>query len=178
VTIFTQLIVRGWDELVAGLEVLPARMAAENEIAMRESTLHVEGEIKSLTPRKTGRLFSAWGSQVTGFGFDTVGLVGNTVSYGPFVEENTSAHDIVANGNALMIPINPLAGSAGYSGSIFGGAKLAGGLRAHQQFILRKRVRHPGTTGKHMMREGARNAAPGVRSLFTQAMKRALSVVK
>jgi hypothetical protein len=163
------LVVRGLDELMIGLEAMPAIEAAENERAMQQATLLVEAEIKDLTPRKTGRLFSGWSGHVAGTGFESVGIVDNNVSYGPFVEEDVRPHDIVANGNALMIPM---------TGAGFGGGKLSGGARAGQQVAFFKRVRHPGSRGKHMARQGLENATPGILQLFQMAMQRVLSMGK
>lgn len=165
-----QLIVRGMDELLASLEVAPELMVAENEKAMGEAAFLAEAEIKNLTPRKTRRLFSGWGAHVNGFGMNTVAVVGNSVSYGPFVEEDTNAHDIVAHGNALMIPV---AGGGG-----FGGGKLSGGARAGQQVAFFKKVRHPGTKGQHMAARGLENAKAGILEIFNLAIQRVLATIK
>ena len=164
------LIVHGLDELLAGLDALPAQMAAENERAMNEAALLAEAEIKNLTPRKTGRLFSGWGAHVTGSGFEEVGIIDNNVSYGPFVEDDTGPHDIVAHGNALMIPVAKSGG--------FGGGRLSGAARSGQQVAFYAQVRHPGTRGKHMAAEGLKNAEPGILRIFQLAMQRVLDTVK
>ena len=145
-------------------------MAVANEDAMGQATALAEAEIKALTPRKTGRLFSGWGTETRGAGFEMVGIVGNEVSYARFVEESTNAHDIVAHGNALMIPVA--------AGGGFGGGRLSGKARAGQQVAFFKRVRHPGTQGKHMAAQGLENAKQGILRIFELAMERALSTVK
>ena len=92
--------------------------------------------------------------------------MGNNVNYAPFVEEDTSPHDIVANGNALMIPV---AGGGG-----FGGGKLSGAPRAGQQVAFFKKVRHPGTKGQHMAARGLENARTQIIEAFRVAIEFAL----
>jgi hypothetical protein len=166
-------------ELMAGFEALPVMLDGEVEAAMVKSIHLVQAEVVGLTPRRTGHLASSWQANVKGFGGDVVGILATRVKYAPWVEENTDAHDIVAHGNALMIPVNGAAGVAGsgvggqYGFSPFGGATLSGRLRAGQQFILRKKVRHPGTLGKHMARFGVGLAKPAVIAEFRAAVNRA-----
>lgn len=157
----------GLNELTAGMTVMPELMAAENEKAMVTATHIAEAEIKARTPRKTGRLFSAWTPQTTGTGFTTVGVVGDAVSYAPYVEEDTQPHDITAHGKALMIPV----GGAG-----FGGGRLSGSARAGQQVAFFRTVRHPGTKGKHMAKEGLAAARPAIVEAFNLAAQRAVKL--
>jgi hypothetical protein len=152
--------VDGLDGLMARLRVAPEKMALETDRAMHEAVLVVEGEVKALTPRKTGRLFSDWGTQTRGFGFEVVGLVANHVSYAPFVEFGTRPHEIVAHGDALVIPT--------------GGRALTGRALKGQPFIFRKKVRHPGTTGQHMAAKGLAVARGTVLDIFRRAAQRAL----
>ena len=157
--------VQGLNELVGGLGLLPEFMAVENQKAMVLATHVAEAEIKALTPRRTGRLQSAWTPTTLGVGFATVGIVGDVVSYAPFVEEGTGAHDITAHGNALMIPV----GSSG-----FGGGALSGRARAGQQVAFFKKVHHPGTRGRHMASRGLEAARPAIVALFSAAAQRAV----
>lgn len=157
--------VQGLNQLVGGFDVLPAYMAAENQKAMESATRVAEAEIKALTPRRTGRLQSAWAPDTIGTGFATIGIVGDPVGYAPYVEEDTAAHDITAHGNALMIPVG---------GSGFGGGTLSGRARAGQQVAFFKSVRHPGSRGKHMARRGLDAATPAIVALFSQAADRAI----
>lgn len=159
--------VQGLNELVGGFGVLPEVMAAENQKAMVIATHIAEAEIKALTPRKTGRLQSAWTPATLGVGFATVGVVGDVVSYAPFVEDDTAPHDITAHGTALMIPV----GSSG-----FGGGTLSGRARAGQQVAFFKRVRHPGSKGKHMASRGLEAARPEIIAAFSAAADRAIKL--
>jgi hypothetical protein len=152
--------VDGLDGLLERLNVAPEKMALETDRAMHEAVLVVEGEVKGLTPRKTGRLFSDWGSHTTGLGFQVVGLVSNHVSYAPFVEFGTRPHEIVAHGDALVIPM--------------GGRTLAGNATKGSPVMFRKKVRHPGTTGAHMATRGLTAARGTVLDIFRRAAQRAL----
>lgn len=145
-------------------------MAEEAGRAMSESALLAEAEIKALTKRRTGRLFSGWGERVTGTGFASVGVISNKVSYAEDVEEGTGPHDIVAHGQALMIPVA--------KGGGFGGGKLSGGARSGQQVAFFKRVRHPGSQGQHMAAQGLANARPGILRIFELAMQRVLAAIR
>lgn len=145
--------------VMAGLEAMPVVLAAEVEKALVISTHLVEAEVKALTPRRTGRLFASWHSDV---GWDK-GTVSNRVGYAGYVERGTGPHIIEAHGRALVIPINRFGG--------FGGATLSGRLRAGQQFILRKRVLNPGFAGRHMAEIGTATAKPAVIQIFRDAIR-------
>jgi hypothetical protein len=133
---------------VSVLEALGPAVDIEAEKAMVVSTFMVEAEVKALTPRKTGRLFSAWESSIRGA---TVGIVANRVSYAGYIEEGTGPHEIVAKGNALRFNV---------------GGKT----------IFRKRVQHPGFVGRHMARLGAAAAKPRIVEEFRNAIKRAIQI--
>jgi hypothetical protein len=128
--------------VMGSLEVLPALVDGELAKAMVLSTFLVEGEVKSLTPRKTGRLFSAWQSSVHGY----TGRVSNNVSYAGYVERGTAPHDIVARGDALRFTI--------------------GGVT-----YFRKKVRHPGFAGRHMAQLAGTNSKPAVIEIFRNAIR-------
>lgn len=164
----TVIRVQGLNELVAGFQIMPEVMAAENEKAMVIAEHIAEAEIKSLTPRRTGRLFSAWQTATRGAGFTAVGIVADSVSYAPYVEAGVGPHDIVARGNALMIPV-------GESG--FGGGTLSGGARSGQQVAFYKKVRHPGFAGRHMAAKGLEIARPAIVAEFKAAAERAAKLV-
>lgn len=162
--------VKGLDDLLATLESYPERLGVATEAAMRQAALAAESEIKALTPRKTGRLFSAWATHVTGTGLNSVGVIDDDVSYAPFVEEGTAPHVIEARGNALMLPVN--------KGGGFGGGRLSGAARSGQQVAFFKRVQHPGTQGKHMAEQGLRNATSQITRIFEMAVQRVLDGTK
>lgn len=159
----------GLPELVAGLSAAPELLRVETGKAMGEALAIAESEIKARTPRKTGRLFSAWQPRMAEVGGQWVGHLGDNVSYAAVVEGGSRPHDIVAHGNALMIPV---------SGSGFGGGRLSGGARAGQQVAFFRRVRHPGTKGAHMASEGLQAAKPGISTVFTNAINRVLATIK
>ena len=167
VTIEIQVV--GGPELLTQLEAAPELLRVETGQAMREAVAIAEDEIKSRTPRKTGRLFAAWHPSVVSMGGQWVGHVGDNVSYAATVEQGSRPHDIVAHGNALMIPV---------SGSGFGGGKLSGGARAGQQVAFFKRVRHPGSKGVHMAAEGLAAAKPAITAVFMKAINRVLATIK
>jgi hypothetical protein len=134
--------------LLASLEIMPAVLEAEIERALVTSTFIVEADVKALTPRKTGRLFSGWESSMRG---TNVGVVANRVSYAGYVERGTAPHEIVAKGNALRFTV-------------------AG------QTIFRKRVQHPGFAGRFMAKLGAEAAKPKILEEFKRAIKRAIEI--
>jgi hypothetical protein len=154
--------------VMAGLEVMPAALGVEVEKGMVEATLLVEGEVKALTPRRTGRLFSGWESRVEGVGGEVTGIVANRVSYAGYIEEGTKPHEIVAHGRALMIPMTKEGG--------FGGARLSGLPRVGQQVAFFKRVHHPGFGGRHMARIAVDTALPAVKEIFARAAQRAIGI--
>lgn len=153
---------------MAVLDAMPASVDAEGEKAMVVSSHLVEAEVKALTPRRTGRLFSAWRVQTRGLGFEATGVISNNVGYAGYVESGTDAHEIVARGRALVIPIT--------RDGRFGGGTLSGRPRAGQQFALFKRVRHPGSQGRHMAELGLAAAKPLVFAEFRRSIKRAIEL--
>ena len=160
----------GLPGIVAELQAAPELLAAENRIAMQRAVLIAEAEIKARTPRKTGRLFSAWKPEVVSMGGQIVGHLGDPVSYAGFVEEGTRAHDIVAHGNALMIPVA--------KGGGFGGGRLPGAPRMGQQVAFFKRVHVRGSTGRHMAAEGLSAAKAAITREFLNAANRVLATIK
>ena len=124
----------------------PELFNAERIAAMRDTALIAEAEIKRLTPRKTGRLFAAWHSDVSPDGSQA--RISDAVSYASVVEFGSAAHDIAPNrAKALSWP----------------GA-------AHPV----RRVRHPGTTGQHMGERGVEAAKPMIVNRFQKAIQNLL----
>jgi hypothetical protein len=141
VSVSVRVELNGLTAVISTLEVWPSAIDIESEKALLESVFVVEGEVKALTPRKSGRLFGAWESSLRS---PTVGIVANNVNYARFVEEGTDPHDIWAKpGSALFWP----------------GAK-------HPV----KHVFHPGFTGRRMAALGLRAAIPAVVEIFNQAI--------
>lgn len=147
--------------VIGTLTVLPEFVNLEATKAMEVSTFIVEAEVKALTPRKTGRLFSGWQSRVSIAGGLT-GIIANRVSYAGYVEDGTQPHDIEAHGAALKIPL--------------GRRTLTGAAAAGEPFMFRKRVHHPGTHGAHMGRRGLALAKPHIHAEFRRAMKHAVEL--
>lgn len=138
---------------------------------MRLATLAAEAEIKQVTPVKTGRLRSSIHSVVEETGEGAVGHISTAVNYAPAVELGAAAHDIAATrAMALMIPIASTGG--------FGGGRLSGSPRSGQQVAFFRRVHHPGSKGRHFMRDGLESARPAIRSIFSAAAQRVLATVK
>lgn len=165
-----EVTIAGLPELEAQLSAAPEMLAAENRVAMGESIAVAEAEIKSRTPRKTGRLFSAWTPHVDIVGGEVVGVLADDVEYAPFVEVGTGPHEIEARGRALMIPVA--------SGGGFGGGRLSGAPRSGQQVSFFKRVHHPGSKGVHMAEEGLEAARAGITQAFLNAINRVLATIK
>lgn len=176
-TITYEVIVHGLDELVAKLGALPAGMNESAAKSMKAATLLVEAEAKARVPRRTGRLFSSINSEVTGSGGDLIGRVWTDVEYARDVEEGTKPHPIVAHGKALMLPISPMAGAAGYTGSIFGGAKLTGSPRAGQQVVFFKSVHHPGTRARPFMKPALEENTRRIDAIFQAGIDALLEAV-
>lgn len=166
-----EVVIQGLDRLLAGLDALPAGLTEAQQKAMRTSTFLVESEAKARVHRRTGRLFSSISSEVTSEGDSLQGRVYTDVEYAPDVEHGTAAHDIVAHGRALMLPIGPMAGSGG---SIFGGAKLSGSPRAGQQVAFFTRVHHPGTKAMPFMKPALEENVARIGDIFTVALTGAL----
>lgn len=158
--------VQGLNELVGGFGLMPELMAAENQKAMVAAAHLAESYIKTFTPRKTGRLQSAWTPSVEGVGFASIGIVSDEVGYAAAVEEGAAPHDIYATeARALAIPYT--------EGFGFGGGTLAGRARKDQAAFF-ARVHHPGMRGRHMAKLGLEAATPGIVDIFSLAAQRAI----
>lgn len=161
----------GLQRLQAGLDAFAASLEAETEKAMKAAVLLVEAEAKSRVPRKTGRLFSSIQSGVTATAGELIGEIGTGVSYAPFIEEGTRAHDIApVTAHALMIPV-------GSSGG-FGGGRLSGAPHKGQQVAFFKKVRHPGTSAKPYLKPALEENKAAIQGLFTAAAQRVLGAIK
>jgi len=167
----------GLAEFVARVQGLAPGLTEAHRKAMRDSTLLVEAEAKARVHRRTGRLFSSISSEVTGEGDDLTGRVYTDVQYASDLEHGTKAHEIVAHGQALMLPISPMAGAVGFSGSIFGGARLSGAPRAGQQVAFFKSVHHPGTKAYPFMKPALEENLSKVEGIFQVAETAALDAV-
>ena len=132
---------------IEALAVAPEAMKTEEIVALTRSTFIAEAEIKSLTPRVTGRLFGAWSSRVDVA--TATGIVGNTTVYAPVIEFGSRPHDIY-----------PRKAKALYFNGRF--AKV---------------VHHPGTQGQHPAERGLRNATFGITEEFRAAVQRVLAGV-
>jgi len=168
----------GLDRLLVGLNGAGSRLIAETNAATEKATEVLEAEVKELTPRQTGHLFASIQGSVRDFGEFSEGRVGTALDYAMDVEFDTKPHVIEPRtARALMIPIAPSAGRGG-AGSIFGGATKTGRPRSGQQVVFFRSVKHPGTKGQHMFRDGAERARPAIRDLFRAAVQRTLRAVK
>lgn len=152
----------GLPQLMAGLSGLDARLRIANEKAMAKAVLLVEAGAKARVPRKTGRLFSSINGDVSGLGIGLTGRVGTDVTYGPYVEQGTMAHDISPlTAMALMVPIAATGG--------FGGGRLSGSPRVGQQVAFFGRVRHPGSRAHAYLGPALEDNNGKIQALFVAA---------
>ena len=130
----------------------PALVEQETARAMVESVAIAEAEVRSRTPVRTGRLRASVNGRVipaTAAG----GVVRGTLtigmpSYARFVEEGTRPHVIVAR------------------------RKRALAFKVGGKVVIVRRVRHPGTKGAHMLRDGMAAARPRIEASFLRAADR------
>ena len=140
-----------------------------------------EEEIVDRTPVDTGNLRDRITSRVEGAGRSIRGIVEvNNILYARWVEEGTRPHIIEArNGRALAFQPGAAAfriGSRRPQYRIQRGRRAGKliGRRGPGTMIIVRRVRHPGTQGAHMFRDGAQAAEPRIRSAFAAATRRGL----
>lgn len=187
---------------VEGLEALeriysraPGMVEREERRAMEEALLDVALEVVERTPTNNvttgGTLRNAMmagdAKRISGDGGSLVGVfaVAN-VPYVLYVEEDTRAHIIQArNGKALAF--RPLQGfglvyrdtatgktlgkrAAAARGGV--GVQIERGSAIMGRMVFRQHVHHPGTTGRHMFRDGAVAAWPMVQRRFAAAAAR------
>lgn len=177
---------------VAGLRELERLLLSGSRIAREEvrafvdrGTLIAEAEIVRRTPtnkRTTGgRLRGAINSDVQETAGAIRGIVGvANVPYAPFVEEDTRPHIIQAR-NARALAFSPVVAFkvVNRGGQVLRGRAVyrtaSGGTTTNQakaKVVLRKRVRHPGTKGQHMFRDGSKAATPRIEREAAQALAR------
>jgi hypothetical protein len=84
--------VEGLDELRERLAGTPDQTHREMRSAMTRSLVLLEGEMRRLAPRDTGRLQGSITHTITGGGANLTGRVGPSVQYGLYVEKGTRAH--------------------------------------------------------------------------------------
>jgi hypothetical protein len=133
------------------IETFQARLEQaqfEKERTMRAIVLLVEGEVKRVTPVRTGTLRRSITSRVEDGG--NRGRIGTNLSYARAVHEGTKPHTIVPR-NAAVLRFQ------------IGG-----------ETIFARHVRHPGTRGQPFLVEGLRRARAGVDRLLEQAGERLL----
>lgn len=157
--------IKGLEEFRARLAECPEVLNVAAKVAMRESTLLLEGAAKGFVPARTGRLRSSINSKVTGTSFEGAGLVGrvgSSVKYAPMVEMGTRPHDIYPiNAKALMIPVAKSGG--------FGGGRLSGAPRKGQAVAFFKHVHHPGTKANPFMRRAVTASHAALNEIWRKA---------
>lgn len=84
--------VTGLKELQGRLNGAGQHTQSEMRSAMTASLILLEGEMKRLAPRDTGRLQGSVSHTISGGGSSITGRVGPSVQYGIFVEKGTRAH--------------------------------------------------------------------------------------
>jgi len=208
--------IRGYSPALAELARIAEREPeiAREEIvgAMERAVLVVEREVVHRTPTNKvttgGRLRNAIHSAVATIGRTIRGWVGvANVSYAPFVENDTKAHDIYPKAGKALV-FSPVAGfKLAYrdttTGRVLGArtARARGGVglqvergralfqvagkpgrtttnRANAAQVIVRHVRHPGTKGYHMFRDGWQAARPQVERIFEGALRRLTARLK
>lgn len=144
--------IEGFEGVVRKLGATEEAINRELLRAMNEAVLDTETEVVLRTPVDTGRLRNSVQTEVRGTGLSTVGIVSSAnVPYAPPVEEGTGPRDIVPRRASPKASLRFTVGG---------------------RTLFRKRVRHPGTRGAHMFRDGRAAAAPQVAARFRAAIAR------
>ncbi len=151
---YLQYRIDGLQALTARLS--PARLGDALLIGMKQVAIHAEGEIKEVTPvnkdetpgQHRGRLAAAWTSRVENRGGDVVGIVGNNVFYGPYVNYGTGEYV----GRGRIFP------------------KQAKMLRwyAGGQPVFRRSIR--GQPGQHFAEKGLAKASPQFAEILSRVI--------
>jgi hypothetical protein len=122
---------------------------------------HGEATMKRRAPSDTGRYRSSIGVTIIN---DFEVHIGPHVEYAPFVEEDTRPHEIRPKGKAAL-RFEP-------------GRKLRlakGGKRKAGDIIFAGVVKHPGTKGQHIVRQGAEAMEQDAADIINNAIRRELS---
>lgn len=136
------------DTFVRNLERAPAVAAEEYRRAAEESVAIAVEEVRRRTPVATGYTQAQITGRVEGSGLNLTGIIeAPGVPHLAALEEGSRPHLIRARGRALRF--------------------VAGGV-----VLFRKEVQHPGTTGRHMFRDGAQAASRRVFFRFVAASAR------
>lgn len=140
----------GLERLLGGLGAAPGLLKAEQDVALTRAGLEVEAAVKSRTPYRTRRLFSSIAAlPAASFNNASEVRIGTQVEYAGWVEEGRGP--IVAK-NVKALRFNPGGG-----------------------FIFRRSVGP--AAGKHMFRDGFREALPKVLEELSEAVVRALRAI-
>jgi HK97 gp10 family phage protein len=138
--------------LFSRLSTLAAELETAVETATRdEAAAVIKAAVEKRTPVVTGELKRSLRVQFTRTGKRSRLRVGFLAPYGLFVEEDTKPHIIRPK-------------------------RINGRLRfqVDGKWVFAKEVHHPGTKGQHMIRLGVKDAAPQVRQIYLNAVRKTL----
>ena len=144
----------GAKPLAAAFGAAPALVDKEARIAMEASLVGLRAEIDRVTPVDTGRLRAGTAARMTGvLATGLRGIVVNRVPYAVPVEFGTRPHLIrPRRGRVLRFEVNG-------------------------RTVFAREVRHPGTRGAHMFRDGLKAATPHIRALFARVTARVAAAI-
>jgi len=145
--------------------ISPSQFKAVLERGLKAGAIHLEGGVRKDTPVRTGRLRASIAHKGGGLRYE----IGTNVKYARYVEEGTKPHEITPrNKKALAWPGGGQT-AAGLGRGPQGTAKGGGAL------IVRKRVQHPGTKGRHMFEQTTTKERSAVERIVKAQLDRALS---
>lgn len=149
-----QLKVVGLAELLRLAQQGPSVVDRYVRAGMEGAVAIVHAEVAERTPVDTGILRGSLFTQTQGAPLTGLrGIVATPISYAPLVERGTRPHVIQGKGQRLRFSVNG-------------------------RVVWRWYVRHPGTRGAHMFRNGLRAARPKVERIFQQAQAAAVHALQ
>lgn len=142
--------VRGLKKLQAAVAAAPARVAAENDLAMHEVVGELRDQLQHDTPIGPGRFgphaAESYTTDVTIAAGRVRGMVDNSQPEARWLEFGTRAHPIPAKAKALRFTVN---------GSI----------------VFRRTVMHPGERAEKLMAVALRMHKAAIKARFLQALQ-------
>lgn len=148
-SIFVQIDLSDLQGLASAFRTAPAVAREETARAVYEADAELLRTVQDETaPKRTGGLIRSVGMRQQVSETGVIGMVTSSIAYVVPVELGSKPHDIVArSGKALEFFV--------------GGRK-----------IYRRKVHHPGSTGRFMFKRAFERRQPDVRDIFRQALMR------
>jgi HK97 gp10 family phage protein len=165
VSVSVEVIELGATPIERGLDEFDPTLEVESRRGIEESTALVEATAKALAPKRTHHLEQSIASKVEGRGLSLTGRVYTDAPYAAYVEEGTRAHEIVAHGQALAIPVGA-----------WSGAGSQGQTPRSGDVNFFRRVHHPGSKAEPFMQPALDKNKGRIEGLMKAAEDRVVEI--